>query len=237
MIWKKAVFSLKKPPCCQRTQKNAELCGSGRAPSCKRKFNPVFPVFFSLFFYSCQTTPPSYTSPSLTLEAKGVFFSSKGRLPWRAYIYLKERDRLRAEAVTPFGGAVFRLFAENRRIVFHFPVEKTYCELSSDTYKIPPNGPSVSLKDIYLLLRDGIPPEWSCSEKPLKKSLECALPGERFKIFLKTRSRRKKTIEVKEEGNVRLSFTLTPLSEKPLKDKVFSFDRRTGLTRLPDCGK
>ena len=198
-------------------------------------FIPFFPVFFSLFFSSCQTTPPSYTAPSLTLKAKGAFFSSKGRIPWRAYIYLRERDRLRAEAVTPFGGTVFQLLAENRRVIFQFPLQKTYCELTSDRYKIPPDGPSLSIKDIYFLLRNGIPPEWSCSEKPPKKSLECALPGGKFRVFLKNR-RRKKTIEVKEEGSVRLSFTVTPLSEKPLEDGVFSFDR-SGLTRLPDCGK
>lgn len=203
--------------------------------SFKLKFNLFFSVCFVLFFNSCQTLPPSWDSPDLTFKVKGNLISSKNRLPWTAYIYLKEETDLRADVVTPLGGTLFRLLARRQKITLQAPMKKSYCQLSSNKYKMGPEGPSFSVKDMIHLLRNKTPKEWSCSSESILKPRLCTLPGGNFTASLKN-YKRKKTIEFKKEDKAQLSLTLIPLSGSPLEEKVFSFNTQ-GWTRLDSCEK
>ena len=198
----------------------------------RHKFKLFPSVFVILLFNSCQTLPPPWTAPSLTLKVKGALVS-KSRIPWTAYVYLKGENDLRLDVVTPLGGTVFRLFARGQTITLQSPLKKSYCQPPFNKYKLWADGPSFSLTDVLQLLRNKTPAAWSC---PLpNKSNECILPEGDFKIFLKTR-RRKKIIEIRKEEQTKLAFTITPLSGTPLEDKVFSFNTQ-GWTRLPSCNK
>ena len=193
----------------------------------------LLPVFFILFLSSCQTLPPPWTAPSLTLKVKGALIPSKIRIPWTAYIYLKGENNLRLDVVTPLGGTVFRLFARGQIITLQSPLKKSYCLPPFNKYKLWVDGPSFSLTNVVHLLRNKTPVEWSCF--PSNKSNECALPDGDFKVFLKT-GKRKKTIELRKGTETKLSFTIIPLSGTPLEDKVFTFNTQ-GWTRLASCDK
>ena len=193
-------------------RKNERKFKIGRA-SVRQKFKLPFIVVI-LFLSSCRTLPPppSWTAPSLTLKVKGGPVPSKSRIPWTAYVSLKGDSDLRLDVLTPLGGTVFRLFARGQTITLQFPLKKSYCRLPSHKYRIGTDGPSFSLTDGIHLLRNRIPGEWSCS--PSGKSHLCVLPEKSFKIFLKTR-RRKKIIELRKDNETKLALTITPLSGAP----------------------
>ena len=159
--------------------------------------------------------------------------SSKGRIPWTAYIYLKGETHLRVDGITPLGGTIFRFFSKGGQITLQTPLKKSYCESSLNSYKFWPQGPLFSVKDLYDLLRDKTPEKWSCSPSSKAKSTLCVLPEGNFKISLKQK-RRKKIIELKEGEKLHLTLTVIPLSGKPLADKVFAFNTQD-WTRLADC--
>ena len=213
-------------------RKNERKFKVGHA-SFKQKFKILLPVFVILFLSSCQTLPPPWTAPSLTVKVKGALVPSKSRIPWTAYVYLKGENDLRLDVVTPLGGTVFRLFARGQTITLQSPLKKSYCQPPFNKYKLWANGPSFSLTDVVHLLRNKIPSEWSCPTS--NKTNLCVFPEKHFKVFLKT-GKRKKIIELRKGNEVKLTFTITPLSGTPLKDKVFSFNTQ-GWTRLTSCDK
>lgn len=159
--------------------------------------------------------------------------SSKSRIPWTAYAYLKGEDHLRTDVITPLGGTIFRIFSKDDQITLLFPVKKSYCEPPLNSYKFWPKGPLFSVTDLYHLLRDKTPEKWSCSPSAETKSTLCILPEGNFKISLKQK-RKKKILELKEGGKLHLTLTIIPLSGKLLEDKVFSFNTQD-WTRLTDC--
>lgn len=199
------------------------------------KFSSLLPICAVLFLGSCRTLPPPWTSPSLSLKVKGTLISSKRKIPWTTYVYLKGEKDLRADVVTPLGGTLFRLLVREKKITLQTPLKKSYCRFSDHKYKIGSEGPSLSITDLFLLLRDKTPKEWSCSPQTLLKPSQCVLPGENFKVSLK-KSGRKKTLELKKESKTLLTLKIIPLSGSPLEEKVFSFDTQ-GWTRLNSCEK
>ena len=203
--------------------------------SFKLKFNLLLFVLSVLFFNSCQTLPPPWSSASLTFKIKGTLVSSKNRIPWTAYVYLKGENDLRADVVTPLGGTLFRLLVQGQKITLQAPMKKSYCQSSSNKYKIGAEGPSFSIKDMVHLLRNKTPKEWSCSPQSILKPSLCILPGGNFTASIKN-YKRKKTVEFKKENISQLTLTIIPLSGSPLQEKVFSFNAQ-GWIRLASCEK
>ena len=215
-------------------KKNERRYKIGRV-SYKLKFSSLLPFYAILFLVSCQTLPPPWTSPSLSLKVKGTLISPKRKIPWTTYVYMKGEKDLRADVITPLGGTVFRLLIKEQQITLQTPLKKSYCQFSDHKYKIGSKGPSLSITDLFLLLRDKTPKEWSCSPQSLLKPSQCVLPGENFKVSLK-KSSRKKTLELKKDDTILLTLTMTPLSGSPLEEKDFSFNTQ-GWTRLDSCEK
>ena len=243
---------MKKRPYWKGITKNKRRFKNESAPF-QLKFNPLILILSLPFLNVCQTTPlPSYTAPSLTLKAKGLWISPKGPVPYRAYIHLKGNTQLRADLLSPLGGATGGILLKDRQVTLWLSSKKSYYQGVFNSRSFWPEGPAVPADWIYQILRGQNPKARPFPQDPSKTVNQNEIlrtgierPASQNPSALRSRSaekdfevqvthkRNEKELKFLHKKQLKMVLKLKPLSSDSLPDKMFSFTQ-THWTRVAD---